>query len=83
MFDVRISNAETVVARTVNSEGRIPRMSEHKGKQVYVVIPESLCTPTAMVEYPYQVKLDTGTYSSDARADVSGDDEKIVDGEDK
>lgn len=41
MFDATFGSVKTVIDRTVNQEGRIPRMSEYKGHRVAVVILEN------------------------------------------
>lgn len=41
MFDATFDNVRTVIDRTVNQEGRIPRLSEYKGYPVAVVILEN------------------------------------------
>jgi hypothetical protein len=41
MFDATFGKVRTVIDRTVNQEGRIPRMSEYKGHRVAVVILEN------------------------------------------
>jgi len=38
MFDATFSNVVAALDRTVNSDGRIPRLSDYKGRRVTVVI---------------------------------------------
>ena len=67
MFSAQFDKVDAIVARTVNREGRIPRMSEHKTKRVFVVIPECDDPQPDMGSYQTQFTPD----EIDARIGVS------------
>ena len=63
MFTAKFSNVKAVIDRTVNPDGRVPRMSEYKNRRVTVVILEDFTYPekTKQLELGEDYKINPPT----------------------
>ena len=79
MFDATFNNVKAILDRTVNLEGRIPRLSDYKGCRVAVIILEGVCNnPPSRENALYQASLSgTGTYIPNTNIDVTSDQARV------
>ena len=80
MFDATFNNVKAILDRTVNLEGRIPRLSDYKGCRVAVIILEGVCNnPPSRENALYQASLSgTGTCNTpDVNIKVTSDQARV------